>query len=85
VQVGVLEARFSTDERDRIDSIVFAGDFIANAAAVEMLEQRLHGCPRQADAIDRIVNDVFDGQENFVLGIGKLDVISRLLAAEVAA
>ena len=80
-QVGVIEARFSTDGRGRIESIVFAGDFIANSPGVEVLEQRLRGCRLEASAIDPIVADVFDGRENFILGIGPLDAISRLLGA----
>jgi hypothetical protein len=80
VQVGVLEAYFSVDQRSHVDSILFAGDFIANSPAVETLEQRLRGCPLQGDAIDRIVSKVFEHKENFILGVGKLDAISRLLA-----
>jgi hypothetical protein len=80
VQVGVLEAWYSLDARNCIDSIVFAGDFIANSPAVQVLERQLRGCPLQPDAIDRVVNGVFDDRANFLLGIGKLDAISRLLA-----
>jgi lipoate-protein ligase A len=79
VQVGVLEVHFSLDEEHRIDSILLAGDFIANSPAIDALERRLHGCPLQLDAIDRVVNEVLDGRENFILGLGKLDRIARLL------
>jgi hypothetical protein len=77
--VGVFEARFSMDEQNRIDTILLVGDFIANSAAVEKLEERLRACPLQVEAIDRIVHDVFDGRQNFLLGIGKLDLVARLL------
>jgi hypothetical protein len=70
---------FSLDEEHRIDSILLAGDFIANSPAIDALERRLHGCPLQLDAIDRVVNEVLDGRENFILGLGKLDRIARLL------
>lgn len=79
-QVGVLEAYFSVDERDRIGSILLAGDFIANSPAIAALERRLSGCPMESGAIDEIVHQVVDGRTNFILGLGKLDVISRLLA-----
>jgi hypothetical protein len=79
VQVGVLEAYYSVNEQCRIDSILFAGDFIANSPAIETLERQLQGCPLRTEAIDRIVKEVFEDDENFILGIGRVDAITRLL------
>ncbi len=82
VQLGVLEAHFSV-RGDCIDHIVFAGDFIANSGAVAALEDALHGCALEWQAINQRVEAVFAARDHFVLGIGKLRAIPDLLTGAV--
>ena len=47
-----------------------AGDVIANAGAIERLEQELRGCPATGVAIEATVARVLAAPGNFLLGLG---------------
>jgi hypothetical protein len=81
--LGTLEAHFSLGPGRALNDIVLAGDFIANATAVESLESRLRGCPVDGPTIDRVAAGVFASPENFVLGIGDTTAIPRAILAGV--
>jgi len=85
VQLGVFEAYFSVEQRRFIKEIMFAGDFLANAASIERLERQLRLCPAEWRAIDAVANEIYSDPHNYILGIGKLrtvaDVIVRGLGA----
>jgi lipoate-protein ligase A len=78
-QLGVFEAFFAVRQERFINEILFAGDFIANSAAVAALERKLRLCPLDWRAINTVVNSVFEGPANYLLGVGKLRVIADLL------
>jgi lipoate-protein ligase A len=67
--LGTLDARFAL-AGGRITDIVFTGDFLADSAAIEGLEQSLRGCVAERKAIDAVVQSVFADPRHFVLGIG---------------
>ena len=79
-QLGVFEASFSLRQERFIREIQFAGDFIANFAAVDTLERKLRLCPLDWRAVDAVVRDVFADPRNYLLGVGKLGAIADLLA-----
>jgi len=79
VQLGALEAHFSLEQERFLKEIVFAGDFLANAPAIERLERELRLCPTEWRAIDTIVNDVFSDPQNYILGIGRLRTIADMI------
>jgi lipoate-protein ligase A len=79
-QLGVFEAFFALRQDRFIRDILFAGDFIANHAAITALERNLRLCPLDWQAVIAVVNSVFEAPANYLLGIGKLRVIADLLA-----
>jgi lipoate-protein ligase A len=79
VQLGMFEAYFSLEQERFIKEIVFAGDFIANSAAVARLERDLRLCPREWRAIDAVASSVFADPQNFVLGIGQARAIADIV------
>ena len=78
-QIGVLEALLALGARGEIDDVVLAGDFIANAPAIEVLEQQLRSRRLERFAIAPVIEEVFSKRENFILGIGKPSAITDLL------
>lgn len=79
-QLGVFEAFFALRQDRFIGDILFAGDFIANRAAITALERNLRLCPLEWQALNAVVNSIFEEPENYLLGVGKLRVIADLLA-----
>jgi lipoate-protein ligase A len=84
-QLGVFEAFFALRQERFIRDILFAGDFIANHAAIAALERKLRLCPLEWQAVNDVVNSVFESPANYLLGVGKLRVIADLLARAGAA
>jgi len=78
-QLGVLEAYLALGEGPVIRDILFAGDFIANPAAIEHLECALRSCPVERRAIASVVERVFSQPENYLLGIGALETIAEMI------
>jgi lipoate-protein ligase A len=76
VQLGMFETYFSLEQKRFIKEIIFAGDFIANSAAIMQVEHELRLCPAEWRAIDAVVSEVFAQPENFILGIGRTRVIA---------
>jgi lipoate-protein ligase A len=67
--LGVLEARFALSG-GRIEEVVFTGDFLADSAGIECLEQSLRGCVAERAVMAAVVQRVFADAQHFVLGIG---------------
>jgi hypothetical protein len=73
--IGMLEAYVERDG-DRLRDVMLVGDFIANAAAVDILEAQLRGVPMDGAAIAATVLGVFAQPENFMLGLANLSQIA---------
>jgi lipoate-protein ligase A len=82
-QLGVLEAHVAVSG-GRIDDVVLAGDFIANSPAVDRLEGALRGCAANRAAVEAVVDAIFDGRENFILGVGPTRTVAEAIGKAVA-
>jgi hypothetical protein len=79
VMLGSLEVDLALGADGRIAEVAFRGDFIANSPGIARLERALRGCPPEAAAVESVVDGVFAGQDDFILGIGP----PRTLAATI--
>jgi hypothetical protein len=80
-QLGVLEVYLSVTDGTIADALL-AGDFIADSASVERLEQRLRGCRFERGAISAVVEAVYADPHSFLLGVGPLQtVVDTILSA----
>lgn len=77
-QLGMLEALVAR-RGDRLGPLMFTGDFIANAAAVELLEARLVGERAEWGAISALAFEEFAAGENFILGLGSVSVLADVI------
>jgi hypothetical protein len=82
IPVGVLEA-FSACADDRLRAVMLAGDFLANAVAIERLEQRLVGAPLEWTSLAALVYEEFGRPENFLLGVGDLGTVAAVILRSV--
>ena len=83
-QLGFFEAFFALKQGRFIKDVCFAGDFIANSAAINRLERELRLCPAEWRAIDAVASDVLSAPENFILGIGPTRVIADTICKGIA-
>ena len=83
-QLGMFETYFALEQDHFIRDIVFAGDFLANSAAIERLERELRLCPAEWQAIDAVASDVFAQPDNFILGIGRVRTIADTVCKALA-
>jgi lipoate-protein ligase A len=80
-QLGAIEAHVSLSAAGTIERACLSGDFIANSPAIAALECELRGQPLVPDAVSQAVARTFGDGRNFILGIGELGNLTRLLAA----
>ncbi len=83
IQLGVLEA-YSARAGDRLAAVMLAGDFIANSASIERLERHLVGVPCEWGALSARVFEEFGRPESFLLGVGDLSIVARVICDSVA-
>lgn len=80
-QLGVLEVYLSVSDGAIADALL-AGDFIADSASIDRLEQRLRGCRLERGAISAVVEAVYADPHSFLLGVGPLQtVVDTILSA----
>jgi Bacterial lipoate protein ligase C-terminus len=84
VQLGVLESHFSLEQDRFIKDITFAGDFIANSAAIDRLERELRLCPAEWQAIDAVAASVFAEPQSYILGVGPTRVLADAVCKGLA-
>jgi lipoate-protein ligase A len=72
--LGVFEAHFALAD-DRIEDLVFTGDFLADSAGIARLEAALRGCAAERVALERIVHAVYADPRHFILGIGPVTTV----------
>ena len=83
-QLGLFEVYFALEQERFIKEIVFAGDFIANSAAIARLEYELRLCPLEWRAIDAVASGIFAKPENVLLGIGPVRTIAETVMRALA-
>ena len=82
-QLGAVEARVAIGGDGRIDRVVLSGDYIANSAGIAEFQGDLRGQPLDLVSVSRAVTRTFargDGSQNFILGVGNLVALARLVA-----
>ena len=79
VPLGLFEVHLALEQDRFLREVQFAGDFIANSAAIEALERDLKLCPAEWRAVAMVTDEIFNRPENYVLGIGKLRAIPDLV------
>jgi len=79
-QLGAVEARLDVADNFTIERLVLCGDFIANSAGVAELEHELAGATLDLPSVTRAVIDTYGDGRNFILGLGELDNLIRLIA-----
>ena len=83
-QLGVVDV-YLRMHADAVDEVLLAGDFIADAPGIELLQDRLRGCPATEAALRRRFEDVYGDPRHFLLGVGSgellVDAILRAAGA----
>jgi lipoate-protein ligase A len=79
-QLGAAEISIACATDRTVDRAMLTGDFIANSAAIERLERELRGHTLDLPSAGRVVTEVFGAGDNFILGIGELANLARLIA-----
>ncbi len=82
-QLGATEIRLALARDGTIERALLTGDFIANSAGIERFERELRGRMPDPPSAGRAVSDVFASDGNFILGIGELANLVRLVAGAV--
>jgi lipoate-protein ligase A len=80
-QLGTVEARIALDADETIAAVQLSGDVIANSPGISRLEEELRGQQLELGSIARAVTRTYESGDNFILGIGTLDNLVRLLAS----
>jgi len=80
-QLGQIETWLGVSTENRIDRSMLSGDFIANSPGVAELEAALEGQPHDLVTISSAATRVFSGGRNYILGLGDLSNLVRLIAS----
>lgn len=79
-QLGTVEARVGIAPDGSIERFQLLGDFIANSSAIGRLEHTLRGKKLDFDAVSEAVTTTLGDGDNFILGVGDLPSLARLIA-----
>lgn len=79
-QLGFVEAYLKLDASGQIERLLLAGDYIANSDAVAAFEKAACGRRPDLGSLSRIAAQVFDGMQNYILGIGELPNLVKLIS-----
>jgi lipoate-protein ligase A len=79
-QLGQVEARLRVSADNRIERLMLCGDFLANSPAIAELEASLEGQSHDLVSISNAVTKTFSNGNNFILGLGDLSNLVRLIA-----
>lgn len=83
-QLGTFAVHVSTQPGPCVGDVLFTGDFLASAESMQALQSALQGCACEAAAMDAVVQEVFANPSRFLLGVGPLSIVSRLLLRALA-
>jgi hypothetical protein len=73
-QLGVLDV-YLRMQADAVDEVLLAGDFIADAPGIDLLQARLRGCPAADTALRERFDAVYADPRHFLLGVGSGEVL----------
>lgn len=78
-QLGAAEARITVRD-GRIENFTIGGELIANSPGIAALGDELRRRPLDMISVGHAVTKVFAGGDNFILGIGDLSNLVKLIA-----
>jgi hypothetical protein len=80
-QLGQITASLGVSGDNRIERSMLSGDFIASSSGIAELEAALEGQSHDLVAVSNAVTRTFANGRNFVLGLGDLTNLVRLIAS----
>jgi lipoate-protein ligase A len=78
-QLGQIEARLRVSADNRIERVMLSGDLIGNSLGIAVFEAALEGQNHDLIAVSNAVARVFSTEPNFILGLGELSNLVRLV------
>lgn len=78
-QLGQVEARLGVSADNRIERVLLSGDLIGNSRGIALFEATLEGQTHDLIAVSNSVRRVFSADHNFILGLGELSNLVRLV------
>ncbi|GIW42045.1 MAG: hypothetical protein KatS3mg076_2622 [Candidatus Binatia bacterium] len=78
-QLGAFEVYFRLSGPRILGEAEFAGDFIANSEGLFSFERALRGAALERSALENIVRTFYGGKKNYILGIGRPEVLVDFL------
>ncbi|MGH7949738.1 MAG: lipoyl protein ligase domain-containing protein [Candidatus Binataceae bacterium] len=79
-QLGAVEAHVGVGPDGKIRNVTMAGDLIANSTGLSEFENELVGRPLDLASVTRAVEKTYGDGTNYVLGLGELDNLVKLVA-----
>jgi len=78
-QLGQIEAWLGVSADHRIERLMLSGDLIGNSSGIALFETALEGQSHDLIAVSNSVARVFSADRNFILGLGDLSNLVRLV------
>ena len=78
-QLGQIVVRLGVSADNRIERLMLSGDLIANSSGIAFFEAALEGQTHDLVAVSNSVASVFSADRNFILGLGELSNLVRLV------
>ena len=78
-QLGQIVVRLGVSADNRIERLMLGGDLIANSSGIASFEAALEGQTHDLVAVSNSVARVFSTHSNFILGLGELSNLVRLV------
>jgi lipoate-protein ligase A len=78
-QLGTVEVRASLSPAETVERLVLAGDIIANSPGARAFASELAGKRLDLPSASAAVMKIFGHEDNFILGIGELANLARLV------
>lgn len=78
-QLGTIEARAKTSADSAVENLGIYGDLIANSPGIDALRSEMIGRRLDLPSVSAAVMKVFGHGDNFILGIGELSNLVKLI------
>ncbi len=78
-QLGSIEARVKTSTDGAVENLGLFGDFIANSPGISAFQSEMSGRRIDLASVSAAVMKVFGHGDNFILGIGELSNLVKLI------
>ena len=78
-QLGQIEVWLGVSADNRIERLMLGGDLIGNSPGIALLEAALEGQTHDLIAVSNSVAKVFSADRNFILGLGEVSNLVRLI------